>query len=230
MIFTQLSNNQVYPDWHDKIDIEFLGTIPGEPYALQTNVYGNGTGDGSHVIGREQEFYLWFDPTEDFHYYTILWTPRQILFMVDSIPIRTFPRMKSLGAIYPSKPMSVYATIWDASSWTTDGGRYKANYSYQPFLATYTNFITVSCLPVLKDELYNLDNQYCSQGRVLDCNFPPELNQYQLQALDVVQKNYMVYDYCQDFRRYPKGSMPECSAVPTSSITSATSKRSINLA
>lgn len=149
--------------------------------------------------------------------------------MVDSIPIRTFPRMKSLGAIYPSKPMSVYATIWDASSWTTDGGRYKANYSFQPFLATYTNFITVSCLPVLKDELYNLDNQYCSQGRVLDCNFPPELNQYQLQALDVVQKNYMVYDYCQNFRRYPKGSMPECSAVPTSSITSATSKRSINL-
>ncbi|KAH9329124.1 hypothetical protein KI387_001232, partial [Taxus chinensis] len=74
-----LSNGEVYVDNHDEVDIEFLGTIPGEPYKLQTNVYGNGTGDGSHFVGREQQFHLWFDPTQDFHNYSILWTPHHIL-------------------------------------------------------------------------------------------------------------------------------------------------------
>lgn len=200
-----LSNNQVYEGWHDEIDIEFLGTIPGEPYKLQTNVYGNGTGDGPNLIGREQQFHLWFDPTKDFHNYTILWTPHQILFMVDSIPIRRFPRVKSLGVTYPSKPMSVYATIWDASAWATDGGRYKANYSYEPFLSTYTHFITIGCSSTNDDDM-----RYCSQG-FLDCFISPKMNKEQIRAMEVVRKNYMTYDYCQDLQRYPKGTMPECS-------------------
>ncbi|GLJ44712.1 hypothetical protein SUGI_0940180 [Cryptomeria japonica] len=196
-----LSNNQVYEGWHDEIDIEFLGTIPGEPYKLQTNVYGNGTGDGPHLIGREQQFHLWFDPTQDFHNYSILWTPSQILFLVDGIPIRTFPKTKSLGVIYPSKPMSVYATIWDASLWATDGGKYKANYTYQPFLSTYTNFQTIGC--------HEKDN-YCSKVLLDGCLVSPHLSKQQIVDLQYVRKNYMTYDYCQDVQRYPKGSMPEC--------------------
>ncbi|KAI3452746.1 hypothetical protein Pfo_009409, partial [Paulownia fortunei] len=41
---------------------------------LQTNIYGN----GSVSTGREEKFYLWFDPTESFHDYSILWNNHHI--------------------------------------------------------------------------------------------------------------------------------------------------------
>ncbi|KAH9326171.1 hypothetical protein KI387_006349, partial [Taxus chinensis] len=75
-----LSNNQVYPNSHDEIDIEFLGTIPGRPYTLQTNIYVSSFNGGNErvITGREQQIHLWFDPTQDFHRYSILWTPSSI--------------------------------------------------------------------------------------------------------------------------------------------------------
>eukprot|EP00252_Welwitschia_mirabilis_P022235 TRINITY_DN5972_c0_g1_i5.p1 TRINITY_DN5972_c0_g1~~TRINITY_DN5972_c0_g1_i5.p1 ORF type:complete len:325 (+),score=44.40 TRINITY_DN5972_c0_g1_i5:51-1025(+) len=203
-----VSNNQVYEGRHDEIDFEFLGTIPGEPYKLHTNVYGNGSGDGKNMIGREQQFHLWFDPTKDFHNYSILWTPHHILWLVDGILIRRFPKLKSLGATYPSKPMSVYATLWDGSDWATDGGKYKANYTYAPFVSNYKNFITIGCPSNPKE--------YCSALSFLDCYMSPtKMDKEQLQALDLVRNNYMIYDYCLDFQRYPKGTMPECTTSPT---------------
>ena len=41
-----------------------LGTISEVPYKLQTNVCGNGKGDGPNLVGREQQFCLWFDLTK----------------------------------------------------------------------------------------------------------------------------------------------------------------------
>ncbi|KAI7734466.1 hypothetical protein M8C21_013379, partial [Ambrosia artemisiifolia] len=73
-----LSNNQDHPGNHDEVDIEFLGTTPDKPYTLQTNVYIRGSGDGN-IIGREHKFHLWFDPTEDFHDYAMLWRPDEIM-------------------------------------------------------------------------------------------------------------------------------------------------------
>jgi beta-glucanase (GH16 family) len=46
---------------------------------LQTNVYIKGSGDGK-IIGREMKFHLWFDPTQAFHNYAILWKSSEIMY------------------------------------------------------------------------------------------------------------------------------------------------------
>ncbi|KAG6738129.1 hypothetical protein POTOM_059688 [Populus tomentosa] len=59
--------------YHNEFDFEFLGNTTGEPYLVQTNVFVNGVGN------KEQRLNLWFDPTKDFHSYSLLWNQRQVV-------------------------------------------------------------------------------------------------------------------------------------------------------
>ncbi|XP_024959339.1 probable xyloglucan endotransglucosylase/hydrolase protein 23 [Cynara cardunculus var. scolymus] len=170
---------------HDEIDFEFLGNLSGEPYTLHTNVYTNGKGE------REQQFRMWFDPTSDFHTYSILWTPRTILFLVDETPIREFKNMEAIGVPFPkSQPMRIYSSLWNADEWATRGGLVKTDWSQAPFTASYRNF------NVRPGVLTQLDSS-------------------RDEKMKRVQKNHMIYNYCTDTKRFPQGFPREC-AITTS--------------
>ncbi|XP_073042342.1 probable xyloglucan endotransglucosylase/hydrolase protein 32 [Primulina eburnea] len=191
-----LSNNEDHPGDHDEIDIEFLGTTLDKPYVLQTNVYMRGSGDGNNIIGREVRFHLWFDPTKAFHNYAILWNPSEIIFFVDDVPIRMYPRKSD--ATFPLRPMYAYGSIWDASSWATENGRYKADYNYQPFVGKYNNFKISGCKGAASCRLITASPSG-SGG----------LSSQQYAAMSWAQNRYKFYDYCEDSERDHRLT-PEC--------------------
>ncbi|KAJ3677447.1 hypothetical protein LUZ60_003171 [Juncus effusus] len=189
-----LSNGDMYKKTHDELDFEFLGNVRGREWRLQTNVYGN----GSTRAGREERYDFWFDPTDDFHQYSILWTHDKIVFYIDNTPIREIKNSKKMGAAFPSKPMSLYATIWDGSTWATLGGRYKVNYKYAPFVAEFSDLVLEGC-PVDPLDPFVTTCEERFEASVLGLG---ELSKEQVSAMDSVRANHMSYSYCHDRKRY----------------------------
>ncbi|XP_051150640.1 xyloglucan endotransglucosylase protein 1-like [Andrographis paniculata] len=179
---------------HDEIDYEFLGNISGQPYTLHTNIYAQGKGN------REQQFHLWFDPTKDYHTYSILWNPLSIIFSVDGIPIRQYKNLESKGIPYPkNQPMWIYGSLWDAEDWATRGGLVKTDWSQAPFTASFANFNAQAC------------SGSCAINPSANSWFSQSLGTAGLAKLKWVQSNYMIYNYCTDYKRFPQGFPPECS-------------------
>ncbi|KMZ72240.1 xyloglucan endotransglycosylase, family GH16 [Zostera marina] len=179
---------------HDEIDFEFLGNLSGDPYTLHTNVFSQGKGN------REQQFKLWFDPTNNYHTYSLLWNPQHIIFYVDATPIRQFRNNEKNGVPYPNKqPMKIYSSIWDAEDWATRGGIVKTDWTNAPFIASYRNFNADACVR--------------SSG-VSKCNttgwLTQQLDSANQKRMKWVQKNFMIYNYCTDFKRFPQGLPTEC--------------------
>ncbi|KAG4176011.1 hypothetical protein ERO13_A11G229300v2 [Gossypium hirsutum] len=155
----------------DEIDFEFLGNLSGK-------------GD------REQQFYLWFDPTADFHTYSILWNPGHVIFYVDGRPIREFKNLESLGVPYPkNQPMRMYCSLWNADDWATRGG-----------LELHANACALS----------NGVSSCSTNSSSNNAWFSQELDSSSQKVLKWVQKNYMVYNYCKDAKRFPEGLPVEC--------------------
>lgn len=186
---------------HDEIDFEFLGNRTGQPYILQTNVFTGGKGD------REQRIYLWFDPTKEYHTYSVLWNMHQIVFFVDDVPIRVFKNSKDLGVRFPfNQPMKIYNSLWNADDWATRGGLEKTDWSKAPFVATYTSFHIDGCDASTPQKM-----QICStSGRMWwDQKAFQDLDGYQYRRLQWVRKKFTIYNYCTDRTRFPKMA-PEC--------------------
>lgn len=65
---------------------------------------------------------------------------------MDKVPTREIVRNAAMAGDYPSKPMSLYATIWDGSTWATNGGKEKVDYKYEPFVSEFTNLVLEGCI------------------------------------------------------------------------------------
>ncbi|KAL8153065.1 hypothetical protein V2J09_010825 [Rumex salicifolius] len=183
--------------YHNEFDFEFLGNTSGEPYLVQTNVYVNGVG------GREQRLSLWFDPTKDYHSYSILWTQRQVVFMVDETTIRIHVNMEQKGIPFPKgQTMGVYSSIWNADEWATQGGLLKTDWSHSPFFASFRALHVDACeCPIPSAALDNM--RRCSRHPYAS------LSLHAPHHLHWVRSNHLVYDYCVDAARFPI-QPPEC--------------------
>ncbi|CAL0307033.1 unnamed protein product [Lupinus luteus] len=191
----------------DEIDFEFLGNVSGDPYVVHTNIYTQGKGN------REQQFYLWFDPTTNFHNFSILWNPHCIIFFVDGIPIREFKNYESkTGVPFPSKqPMRVYGSIWDAEDWATKGGVVKTNWTEAPFTASFKNFNANACVWSYAASSCTSNSSSSSVGEWITQG----LGAIGEEKMKLVQRNYMIYNYCTDMKRFPNGLPPECTISVT---------------
>lgn len=171
---------------HDEIDFEFLGNVSGQPYTVHTNVFSQGEGN------REQQFHLWFDPSLNFHTYSIVWNPKLIMFLVDETPLRVFRNYEDRGITFFPKhqPQRIYASLWNADDWATQGGLVKTDWSKAPFTAYYRNF--------------NIDTSPYGRWRNHD------LDANSRRRLRWVQRNYMIYNYCTDWKRFSQAFPPEC--------------------
>ncbi|KAF8670263.1 hypothetical protein HU200_050796 [Digitaria exilis] len=183
--------------YHDEIDLEFLGNLTGEPITLHTNIFANGEG------GREMQFYLWFDPTADYHTYTIEWNPKYIIIRVDGKAIRAFKNYQDQGVPYPTwQQQRVYGSLWDADQWATQGGAIKTDWSNAPFVAYYRNYNTTWCQP-------SPGVAWCGDEPRDSTHF--DLDPQTMADLQWVDANYKIYDYCTDHKRFNESEFPkEC--------------------
>ncbi|KAI3731676.1 hypothetical protein L1987_62865 [Smallanthus sonchifolius] len=195
-----MSNGDIFEKNHDEIDFEFLGNIRGKEWRIQTNIYGN----GSTIAGREERYGLWFDPSDDFHQYSILWTHTHIIFYVDDVAIGEIRRTETMGGDFPSKPMTLYATIWDASKWATNGGKYKVNYKYAPYIAEFSNFVLHGCA-VDPIDLTSFKCETTPNPNPILTGITPS----QRAKMESFRKKHMQYSYCYDKIRY-KTPPSEC--------------------
>ncbi|XP_037497281.1 probable xyloglucan endotransglucosylase/hydrolase protein 23 [Jatropha curcas] len=180
----------------DEIDFEFLGNLSGDPYILHTNVFSQGKGN------REQQFNLYYD----FHTYSILWNSQRIIFSVDGTPIREFKNLESAGVPFPkSQPMRIYSSLWNADDWATRGGLVKTDWSQAPFTASYRNFNANACV-------WSNGASSCGTNAASNTTswLSEELDSTSQERLKWVQKNYMIYNYCTDIKRFPQGLPTEC--------------------
>lgn len=124
--------------------------------------------------------------------------------MVDNYPIRVFNNYGANGVPFPSnQAMRMYASLWNADDWATQGGRVKTDWTKAPFTATYRNFNVVGCVVTAAGNSCNGNSSgqpWMTQG--LDANGRNRIRW--------IQQNYMIYNYCSDLKRFPKGLPKEC--------------------
>lgn len=133
-----------------------------------------------------------------------------IRFYIDEVPIREVVRTPAMGSDFPSKPMSLYATIWDASSWATSGGRNKVNYKYGPFTAEFKELVLEGC-PVDPIEEFPFKDCLKTETQLAAKEYAA-ISPKNRRSMRWFREHFMYYSYCYDTLRYPT-PLPECVIV-----------------
>lgn len=128
---------------------------------------------------------------------------------MDNIPVREVVHTDAVSSAYPSKPMSVYTTIWDGSEWATHGGKYPVNYKYAPFVASMGGIQMEGCISKPKDMNPSCSRSTPSSLDPVDGERFAKLSRQQSTGLEWARRKHMFYSYCQDKSRY-KVMPPEC--------------------
>ena len=153
------------------------------------------------------------NPQLFFHFKLIDWQDFIMLcssFSVDGTPIREYKNMESIGVPFPkNQPMRIYSSLWNADDWATRGGLVKTDWTQAPFTASYRNFNADAC--VSSNGASSCKSNSPSSASTNSAWFSEELDSTSQQRLQWVQKNYMIYNYCTDAKRFPQGLPPECS-------------------
>ncbi|TYG95250.1 hypothetical protein ES288_A11G253100v1 [Gossypium darwinii] len=179
----------------DEIDFEFLGNLSGDPYIVHTMFIRKGKVIESNNSTYGSTQLLIFTLTR---FSGILDT--LCSFYVDGRPIREFKNLESLGVPYPkNQPMRMYCSLWNADDWATRGGLVKTDWSQAPFTASFRNFTANACA------LSNGVSSCSTNSSSNNAWFSQELDSSSQKVLKWVQKNYMVYNYCKDAKRFPEG-------------------------
>ncbi|EPS60647.1 hypothetical protein M569_14156, partial [Genlisea aurea] len=100
----------------------------------------------------------------------------------------------------------VYSSIWNADDWATQGGRVKTDWRLAPFVASYRNFSLSGCIWSRFTRRTLCTPEDMDSMPVMKA----ELDRKSRTAMKKLQKRHMVYDYCRDKWRFPKGPAPEC--------------------
>lgn len=133
-------------------------------------------------------------------------------FLVDNLPVREVNHSVAMARAYPSKPMSIYSTIWDGSQWATHGGKKPVNYKFGPFVASFKNFLVAGCAWNQTKAAPSCTRSGQSGRLALDPIEGDEfvkLSAEQQRGMEWVRSKFMFYSYCNDLSRFPV-LPPEC--------------------
>ena len=130
-------------------------------------------------------------------------------FSMDDTPIREFKNLESNGVPFPkNQPMRIYSSLWNADDWATRGGLVKTDWTQTPFTASYRNFNANAC--VWTSGASSCGSNSPSSTSSNNAWLSQELDSASQQRLQWAQKNYMIYNYCTDTKRFPQGLPTEC--------------------
>ena len=132
-------------------------------------------------------------------------------FAVDGTPIRDFKNHEARGVAFPkSQPMRLYASLWNADDWATQGGRVEADWSHAPFVASFRGFRADACV-------WSGGRQQCPVGTMEAAAagggrgwWSQQLSDTSYRRMRWVQRKFMIYNYCADAKRFPQGVPAEC--------------------